>query len=321
MAVMTLFSAPAVLKSGSNVLVNPSCTTSRADTHPSRSVVSCGPYTSSPYSPHQTSFRGVLWKGMPGSCRSRTGPRTSCVRAVQNSSNATTGTTEERLRVKQELLDRLEHTDGSITPECMDLIGALQKLNPNLEPSQVPELVNGCFQVVRGTVKGRASTNAGVFASIFTLARAAFGVFKPLKQEVIIEEGYNHVGYNQENEYILAFDISMKNREESPEFLHGYLLNKGQCKFVPDSEIMTVTFLTSVLRPADGVKEQELRSWKQLFQQENPSMDERGWMSAELPASEGDLDHLYLDDDLRIVQGTFKNIFVMRRLPGPAVPT
>lgn len=262
--------------------------------------------------------------GMPGPCISWTRrARTRCVRAVQKSSNATsTDTTAERIRVKQELLNLLEQTDGTITAESMEMIGALQKLNPNPEPSQVPELVNGCFQVVRGTVKGRAAANAGVFASIFTLGRAAFGVFKPLKQDVIIEEGYNHVGYNLENEYILAFDISMKNREgESPEFLHGYLLNMGKCTFAPDSEKMTVTFLSSVLRPADGVKDEELRSWKQLFQEENPSMDERGWMSAKLPESEGDLDHLYVDDDLRIVQGTFKNIFVMRRLPGPVIPT
>jgi hypothetical protein len=256
---------------------------------------------------------------MPGSRTRRA--RTSCVRAVQNSSNATSDATEERVRVKQELLSLLEQTDGTITPEGMEMIGALQKLNPNPEPSQVPELVNGCFQVVRGTVKGRAATDAGVFASIFTLARAAFGVFKPLKQDVIIKENYNHVGYAHEDEYVLAFDMCIRNREgESPEFLDGYLLNKGRYNFVPDSKKITVTFLSSELRPVVGVKEEELRSWKQLFQEENPSMDEQGRMSVKLPEAAGDLDHLYMDDDLRIVQGTFKNIFVLRRLPEPAIP-
>lgn len=244
------------------------------------------------------------------------------MRAVQNSSNATArDTTEERIRVKQELLNLLEQTDGAITPECMDLIGTLEKLNPNPEPSQVPELVNGCFQVVRATLKGRAATNAGVFASIFTLGRAAFGVFKPLKQEVIIKENYNHVGYAHEDEYLLALDMTVKNREgESPEFLEGYLLNQGKCSFVPDSQKMTVTFQSSVLRPAAGATEEELRNWKQLFKEENPAMDERGWMTAKLPEFPGDLDHLYMDDDLRIVRGNFKNIFVLRRLPGPALP-
>ncbi|KAG0601104.1 hypothetical protein M758_11G084200 [Ceratodon purpureus] len=302
---MALFTAPPLLKPTS-LLVNLSSPISRP-----LSIRCHGPSTSSSYS------------SMPGACYSRARRAgTVCVRAVENSSNATsTDITAERVRMKQELLSKLEETDGGITPEGMEIIGELQKLNPNPELRQVPELVNGCYQVVRSTFKGRAAADAGVFASMFTLGRASFGMFKPLKQDVIIEEGYNHVGQSYDNEYTLAFEISVKNREgESLEFLRGYLVNKGKYSFEPDSEKMMVRFLSSELRPVEGMKEEELRSWKQLFQEENPSMDERGWMSAELPGSDGYLFHLYLDDELRIHQGNFNNVFVMQRLPGPAIP-
>lgn len=324
MTTMSLFSLPS-LNSGF-ALVNPSLTTFRTDAHASTIVSltrSCGPSTlclPSSYSSSEASFRGKCSAGASGSRATRLRNARGYVRAVHGSSNATSTDAEERVRVKQELLSLLERTEGNMTQECLDLIATLEKLNPNPEPSKVPELMNGCFITVKSTLKGKESADAGVFSSTFTLQRAAFGAFKPLKQEVILLDTYNHVRYANDEEYVLASEITIKNNDgELPEQLEGYLINHAKCSFAPGSEKLTIRFLSSVLRPKNPENETELQSWKKLFQEHNPGMDEQGFMTVKLPGAEGFMEHLYLDDEIRISRGNMNNTYVVRRLPGPVI--
>jgi hypothetical protein len=66
-------------------------------------------------------------------------------------------------------------------------------------------------------------------------------------------------------------------------------------------------------------KENDLRRWKEVFQEANPSMDERGFVTVQLPAAKGKLDLLYLDEEMRITKGNLGNVFVTNKLKQSAV--
>lgn len=241
--------------------------------------------------------------------------------AVQDSANVghTSDAAEDRARLKKELLRSVEATDGSLSQESLDIIESLGKLNPNPEASKVPELATGYFEAVKATLKGKPAPNAGVFVSTFTLGRAAFNVFQPKEQEVIHEQTYNYVAMQGvDEEYLLASAMSIKNPDPSLQPLKGYLVNRGTFSFSGANEL-EVAFLESVLRPAHPEDEDELQTWKQLFAEKNPSMDERGFMTVTLPGAKGKITHIYLDDELRIVKGSGGNTFVTRRLLGPVI--
>ena len=239
--------------------------------------------------------------------------------AIQNSANVvdTSDAAEERVRLKKELLESLDATDGSLSKESINIIESLTKLNPNPELSKAPELALGYFEAVKATLKGKPKANAGVFGATFTLGRAAFNAFQPKEQEVIHDHTYNYVAtQGRDEEYLLASALSIKNPDPSLQPLKGYMVFRGKFSFSGGNE-MEVTFLQSVLRPVHPEDEDELQTWKQLFAEKNPSMDERGFMTVNLPGAKGSITHIYLDDELRIVKGNGGNTFVTRRMPGP----
>jgi hypothetical protein len=328
---MAILGMTAILPHGAEVMMNPYTITSSQKHYKLSALVTSGhpapsssPSSSTLFSSlshaHATSWTNrvmPLWSGWQkkGCWQKQQNGR---VFAIQNSANVGDAG-EERVRLKKELLESLEATDGSLSQESLNIIESLGKLNPNPEASKVPELALGYFEAVKATLKGKPEPNAGVFVSTFTLGRAAFNAFQPKEQEVIHEHTYNYIAtQGMDEEYLLASAMSIKNPDLSLQPLKGYLVNRGKFSFSGVNE-MEVAFLESVLRPAHPEDEDELQTWKQLFMEKNPSMDERGFMTVNLPGAKGKITHIYLDDELRIVKGTGGNTFVTRRLPGPVV--
>ncbi len=222
-------------------------------------------------------------------------------------------------KLKEELLYQASETVG-ISEESLTLIAKLEKLNPYPEAREFPHLFNGCYEAVKSTLKqkGREERkDAGVFATTFTLGRVAFNAFKPLGQEVVITETYNHVGQASEDEYLIISKISVK-VGEGEEPLEGLVVNAGKFSFVNPTDV-EVVFVSTTLRPLHPEKENDLRRWKEVFQEANPSMDERGFVTVQLPAAKGKLDLLYLDEEMRITKGNLGNVFVTNRLKQSAV--
>lgn len=324
---MAILGRTAILPHGAEVMMNPYTITSSQKPYKLPALVTSGhPAPSSSFTlfsslshAHATSWTNrvnPLWSGWQkkGCWQKQQNGR---VFAIQNSANVGDAA-EERVRLKKELLQSLEATDGSLSQESLDIIESLGKLNPNPEASNVPELALGYFEAVKATLKGKPEPKAGAFVST-TLGRAAFNAFQPKEQEVILEQTYNYVAtQGMDEEYLLASAMSITNRDPSLQPLKGYLVNRGKFSFSGANEI-EVAFLESVLRPAHPEDEDELQTWKQLFMEKNPSMDERGFMTVNLPGAKGKITHIYLDDELRIVKGSAGNTFVTRRLPGPVI--
>lgn len=330
---MAILGMTAILP-GAEVMMNPYTITSSQKPYklpalvtsghpaPSSSSSSSTLFSSSSHA-HATSWTNRVMPLRSGWQKKRCWQKQQNVRvfAIQNSANVgdTSAAAEERVRLKKELLQSLEATDGSLSHESLHIIESLGKLNPNPEASKVPELALGYFEAVKTTLKGKPQPNAGVIVSTFTLGRAAFNAFQPKEQEVIHEHTYNYIAtQGMDEEYLLASAMSIKNPDPSLQPLKGYLVNRGKFSFSGVNEI-EVAFLESVLRPAHPENEDELHTWKQLFAEKNPSMDERGFMTVNLPGAKGKITHIYLDDELRIVKGTGGNTFVTRRLPGPVI--
>lgn len=248
--------------------------------------------------------------------------RVTACSAVQNLGDLSVSQTDRdtAAKLKEELLYQASETVGSLSEESLTLIAKLEKLNPYPEARELPHLFNGCFGAVKSTLKqkGREERkDAGVFATTFTLGRVAFNAFKPLGQEVVITETYNHVGQASEDEYLIISKISVK-VGEGEEPLEGLVVNAGKFSFVNPKD-MEVVFVSTTLRPLHPEKENDLRRWKEVFQEANPSMDERGFVTVQLPAAKGKLDLLYLDEEMRITKGNLGNVFVANRLKQSAV--
>ncbi len=248
--------------------------------------------------------------------------RVTACSAVQNLGDLSVSQTDRdtAAKLKEELLYQASETVGSLSEESLTLIAKLEKLNPYPEAREFPHLYNGCFAAVKSTLKqkGREERkDAGVFATTFTLGRVTFNAFKPLGQEVVITETYNHVGQASEDEYLIISKISVK-VGEGEEPLEGLVVNAGKFSFVNPKDV-EIVFASSTLRPLHPEKENDLRRWKELFQEANPSMDERGFVTVQLPAAKGKLDLLYLDEDMRITKGNLGNVFVTNKLKQSAV--
>jgi hypothetical protein len=248
--------------------------------------------------------------------------RVTACSAVQNLGDLSVSQSDRdtAAKLKEELLYQASETVGNLSEESLTLIAKLEKLNPYPEAREFPHLFNGCFQAVKSTLKqkGREELKeAGVFATTFTLGRVAFNAFKPLGQEVVITETYNHVGQASEDEYLIISKISVK-VGEGEEPLEGLVVNVGKFSFVNPKDV-EVVFVSTTLRPLHPEKENDLRRWKEVFQEANPSMDERGFVTVQLPAAKGKLDLLYLDEEMRITKGNLGNVFVTNRLKQSAV--
>ncbi|CAM6024750.1 unnamed protein product [Sphagnum balticum] len=248
--------------------------------------------------------------------------RVTACSAVQNLGDLSVSQTDRdtAAKLKEELLYQASETVGNLSEESLALIAKLEKLNPYPEAREFPHLYNGCFEAVKSTLKqkGREERkDAGVFATTFTLGRVTFNAFKPLGQEVVITETYNHVGQASEDEYLIISKISVK-VGEGEEPLEGLVVNAGTFSFVNPKD-MEVVFASSTLRPLHPEKENDLRRWKEVFQEANPSMDERGFVTVQLPAAKGKLDLLYLDEEMRITRGNLGNVFVTNKLKQSAV--
>jgi hypothetical protein len=248
--------------------------------------------------------------------------RVTACSAVRNLGDLSVSQTDRdtAAKLKEELLYQASETVGNLSEESLTLIAKLEKLNPYPEARELPHLFNGCFEAVKSTLKqkGREERkDAGVFATTFTLGRVTFNAFKPLGQEVVITETYNHVGQASEDEYLIISKISVK-VGEGEESLEGLVVNAGKFSFVNPKD-MEVVFVSTTLRPLHPEKENDLRRWKEVFQEANPSMDERGFATVQLPAAKGKLDLLYLDEEMRITKGNLGNLFVTNRLKQSAV--
>lgn len=193
----------------------------------------------------------------------------------------------------------------------MVLISSLEKVNPNPDIRVVSHLYRGCFQLISGTFKGTGKRGEAqkMVENTVTLGRAAFNAFKPTDIEIQLKRTYNHMGIEAGDSYYVITQFSVSSDGISP--VEGIYINRGVFN-ISGSAKMGIRFESSAMVPLNP--KSDLESWLKIFKDANPSMNEEGSARVALPPTEGSLEYLYLDDDLRITRGHRGAVVVVKRL-------
>eukprot|EP00850_Spirogloea_muscicola_P002079 SM000008S22168 [mRNA] locus=s8:185057:187834:- [translate_table: standard] len=228
--------------------------------------------------------------------------------STQEAAVATPAAAGERAELKEKLASLLEQTNGSLTDESLAVIASLEKLNPNPEPTNLPDLFTGHFQLLNSSMQGVLYRGA-----IVTLGRATFNAFRPNGLKICMREVYNDVGMARNDQYDVTLPFTIAEQGQPP--LDGLIRNRAKYD-VASAGRLNVVFESSALEPRHS---KDLKAWLELFKEHNSDMDDQGVYEVKLPPAKGWLDLTYLDDDYRITHGNLGTIVVVQRVPEPLV--
>jgi hypothetical protein len=212
----------------------------------------------------------------------------------------------------------------------------LQALNPTPAPADSGMLLDSEWLLISAPSFPQGEQLAdGKFA--YTLGRLAFNMFQPTKLKLVIDRVFQPVRYLGEGEK-RSHDIVVEftTIDESVPQLRGVVRNLGICQPVSDTALQ-VQFTGGILAPQDMSQIQE---WRRVFgEQGKPgktSWEETfkafllrimfglvppqgmNWETGEIRftmkrSPKGNLEILYLDEELRITRGERGTVLVCER--------
>ena len=249
--------------------------------------------------------------------------------------------TDERTRekAKEELRKTLvAHAGNTKHEEVVAAIQALSHLNPAEAPAYENPLLDGNWLLISApNFPGKLQSGDG--RCIYTLGRLAFNMFQPTDLEVAIHKVRQPVlpvGRGEQRTHDIVVEFSTIS-EQLPR-IEGIVRNTGLCQ-PKDKTHLQVWFTGGLLIPK---KQTDLEAWKTLFgsqtKQVNHSFKERiervllrlmfgivpprGFdpeteqISFEMKRSpKGNLELIYLDEELRITKGEKGTILICEREP------
>jgi len=239
---------------------------------------------------------------------------------------------------KQALRKALSTCAGdACAPQVRTAIARLADLNTQSAAAHAPELL-GCWRLISApNFPDGVRREDGTWQ--YTLGRLAFQMFQPQDLPVQLTQVFQEIlpigdGAQQTHNIVAHFQTG---RTGSPS-VHGIIHNLGVCQ-PSDDTTLEVQFTGGLLEPAADT---DLEVWRQVFapsEAARPRLKERlqglvlklifglGASTAIDPESgraefpmrrspKGQLKILYLDEELRIMQGQKESITICDRAPG-----
>ncbi|KAL3924703.1 MAG: hypothetical protein SGPRY_003841 [Prymnesium sp.] len=235
---------------------------------------------------------------------------------------------------KASLYSALE--DAEYEPSSPSVLAAIDSLSPFSAEDQVESLWQGRWEVLSKPDFPDSLGTDGKGRYMFTLGRASFNMYQPVKLPIALDAIRNDVLPSAEGTLSYGLEIPFETAGEEGKPMSGVMFNYGECW--KDEEVegrYGVKFTGGSMRPAARTTVEEwltvfgqqdqrdmgvgarVATWvaKRLFQLRRPSGAGEGgtiaFSMAKAPA--GYLDILYLDDELRITKGNRGSIVIAKR--------